>query len=94
MALRLPIKTLTDRTLIYLINLFLSEHLCLTFFYKQTHVNTQIRSSHSAVNEDSEQFASHGFQRLSIVELAQSNFHLQDVVLQKEFQHVFICHFI
>ncbi len=47
-----------------------------------THTHTHTQSSHSAVNEDSEQFASQRFQQLSIVELAQCNFHFQDVVFQ------------
>ncbi len=48
----------------------------------KTRTNTHTQSSHSAVNEDSEQFASQRFQQLSIVELAQCNFHFQDVVFQ------------
>lgn len=38
--------------------------------------------SHSAVNEDSEQFPSQCLQLLSIVELTQGDFQLQDVVFQ------------
>lgn len=50
-----------------------------------------MRASHCAVNEDSEQFSSQRFQQLSIVELIQSDFELQDVVLQNGPKEVPVC---
>lgn len=50
-----------------------------------------MRGSHCAINEDTEQFSSQRFQQLSIVELTQRNFELQDVVFQNGPEEVPIC---
>lgn len=56
----------------------------------ETNTHTHIHSSYSAVNEDSEQFASQRFQQLSIVEFAKCDFELQDVVFQNVFQDALV----